>query len=80
MPTSYVLKFKDFSPKIRQSDALWRGRGKLLGVTEAILLEHGFTIEMLDALVRDGLFAAAPNGTVTISKEVGPDLVLGGGG
>jgi hypothetical protein len=26
------------------------------------------------------LLAAAPNGTGTIDKEVGPDLVLGGGG
>jgi len=29
-----------------------------LGVTEAIMLAHGFTIEMLDALVRDGLATA----------------------
>jgi hypothetical protein len=29
--------------------------GSPLGVTEAIMLAHGFTIEMLDALVRDGL-------------------------
>jgi hypothetical protein len=29
--------------------------GSPLGVTEAIMLAHGFTVEMLDALVRDGL-------------------------
>src|ERR1700693_5428235 len=32
--------------------------GSPLGVTEAIMLAHGFTIEMLDALVRDGLATA----------------------
>jgi hypothetical protein len=29
-----------------------------LGVTETIMLAHGFTIEMLTALVRDGLATA----------------------
>jgi hypothetical protein len=28
--------------------------GSPLGCTEAIMLAHGFTTEMLDALVRDG--------------------------
>jgi hypothetical protein len=32
--------------------------GSPLGVTEAIMLAHGFTMEMLDALVRDGLATA----------------------
>jgi hypothetical protein len=32
--------------------------GSPLGVTEAIMLAHGFTIEMLDALVRDRLATA----------------------
>jgi hypothetical protein len=32
--------------------------GSPLGVTEAIMLAHGFTIEMLDALVRGGLAMA----------------------
>jgi hypothetical protein len=32
--------------------------GNPLGVTEAIMLAHGFTIELLDALVRDGLATA----------------------
>jgi hypothetical protein len=32
--------------------------GSSLGCTEAIMLAHAFTIEMLDALVRDGLATA----------------------
>jgi len=32
--------------------------GSPLGVTEAIMLAHGFTNAMLDALVRDGLATA----------------------
>jgi hypothetical protein len=32
--------------------------GSPLGVTEAIMLAHGFTIEMLTVLVRDGLATA----------------------
>src|SRR5271167_1368696 len=32
--------------------------GAPLGATEAIMLAHGFTNEMLDALVRDGLATA----------------------
>jgi hypothetical protein len=38
-----------------QSRALRLLAGSPLGVTEAIMLAHGFMIEMLDALVRDGL-------------------------
>jgi hypothetical protein len=34
--------------------------GSSLGVTEAILLAHGFTTEMLTVLVRDGLATATP--------------------
>jgi hypothetical protein len=34
--------------------------GSPLGVTEAIMLAHGFTNELLDALVRDGLATATP--------------------
>jgi hypothetical protein len=34
--------------------------GSPLGVTEAIMLAHGFTTEMLTVLVRDGLATAAP--------------------
>jgi hypothetical protein len=34
--------------------------GSPLGATEAIMLAHGFTYTMLDALVRDGL-AATPH-------------------
>ena len=34
--------------------------GSSQGCTEAILLAHGFTIEMLIVLVRDGLATATP--------------------
>jgi hypothetical protein len=34
--------------------------GSPLGVTEAIMLAHGFTIEMLTVLVRDRLATATP--------------------
>jgi hypothetical protein len=41
-----------------QRRALRLPAGSPLGCTEAIMLAHGFTIEMLDALVRDGLATA----------------------
>jgi hypothetical protein len=34
--------------------------GSPLGCTEAIMLAHGFTVELLVDLVRDGLATAAP--------------------
>jgi hypothetical protein len=34
--------------------------GSPLGVTEAIMLAHGFTTETLTVLVRDGLATATP--------------------
>jgi len=42
--------------------------GSPLGVTEAIMLAHGFTIEMLTILVRDGLATATPE-TVHAGKR-----------
>jgi hypothetical protein len=42
--------------------------GSPLGVTEAIMLAHGFTIEMLTVLVRDGLATATPE-TVHAGKR-----------
>jgi hypothetical protein len=42
--------------------------GSPLGVTEAIMLAHGFTIEMLDALMRDGLATAEQR-----EMRAGPD-------
>jgi hypothetical protein len=42
--------------------------GSPLGVTEAIMLAHGFTYTMLDALVRDGLATATPE-TVHAGKR-----------
>jgi len=41
-----------------QRRALHLLAGSPLGVTEAIMLAHGFTNAMLDALVRDGLATA----------------------
>jgi hypothetical protein len=41
-----------------QRSALVMLAGSPNGATEAIVLAHGFTIEMLDALVRDGLATA----------------------
>jgi hypothetical protein len=38
------------------------------GATEAIMLAHGFTIEMLTVLVRDGLATATPE-TVHAGKR-----------
>jgi hypothetical protein len=38
------------------------------GATEAIMLAHGFTYTMLDALVRDGLATATPE-TVHAGKR-----------
>ena len=43
-----------------QRRALWLLAGSLHGCTEAILLAHGFTIEMLIVLVRDGFATATP--------------------
>jgi hypothetical protein len=43
-----------------QRRALWLLAGSLHGCTEAILLAHGFTIEMLIVLVRGGLATATP--------------------
>jgi hypothetical protein len=42
--------------------------GSPLGVTEAIMLAHGFTTEMLTVLVRDGLATATPE-TVHAGKR-----------
>jgi hypothetical protein len=42
--------------------------GSPLGVTEAIMLAHGFTTEMLTVLVRDGLATATPQ-TVHAGKR-----------
>jgi hypothetical protein len=42
--------------------------GSPLGATEAIMLAHGFTIEMLTILVRDGLATATPE-TVHAGKR-----------
>ena len=42
--------------------------GSPLGVTEAIMLAHGFTNEMLTVLVRDGLATATPE-TVHAGKR-----------
>jgi hypothetical protein len=42
--------------------------GSPLGVTEAIMLAHGFTTEMLIVLVRDGLATATPE-TVHAGKR-----------
>jgi hypothetical protein len=36
--------------------------GSPLGATEAMMLAHGFTDEMLARLVRDGLATASPGG------------------
>jgi hypothetical protein len=42
--------------------------GSPLGATEAIMLAHGFTSEMLTVLVRDGLATATPE-TVHAGKR-----------
>jgi hypothetical protein len=42
--------------------------GSPLGVTEAMMLAHGFTVEMLTVLVRDGLATATPE-TVHVGKR-----------
>jgi hypothetical protein len=42
--------------------------GSPLGCTEAIMLAHGFTTEMLTVLVRDGLATATPE-TVHAGKR-----------
>jgi hypothetical protein len=42
--------------------------GSPLGVTEAIMPAHGFTMEMLTVLVRDGLTTATPE-TVHAGKR-----------
>jgi hypothetical protein len=51
-----------------QRRALRMLAGCPLGVTEAIMLAHGFTIEMLTVLVRDGLATATPE-TVHAGKR-----------
>jgi hypothetical protein len=61
--------------------------GSPLGCTEAIMLAHGFTIEMLDTLVRDGLATAEQREMIgerkvcrVIALYQSPDeQVLGGG-
>jgi hypothetical protein len=45
-------------PRSQRHRAFEMLAGSPLGVTEAIMLAHGFTNAMLDALVRDGLATA----------------------
>jgi hypothetical protein len=51
-----------------QRQALRLLAGSPLGATEAIMLAHGFTTEILTVLVRDGLATATPE-TVHAGKR-----------
>jgi hypothetical protein len=80
MTISYILKLKILLTKHQQSDAFGAVDGQPLDVTEAIILAHGFTNAMLDALVWDGLATAEQremragpdDGRWACSKPAGP--------
>jgi hypothetical protein len=70
MTITYALNLKISLTKNRQSDALGAVEKYPLGCTEAIMLAHGFTVEMLGRLVLDGLATATP-GTVQAGGRPG---------